>query len=313
MSSHEGSYLTIHRLTERRRQALVARRRRRRRVTACAIAILAVALAAIAVLLGSTGAKPYPAHALHAAALQLAAPDFRFAGPGGGASADDRAITRVMAYTPYVSAGGRRHREIALTFDDGPGPYTFAVLRQLRRLHVPATFFEVGQMLPYFPAAARAVHRRYPVGDHTLSHPAMAALSPAAQRTQVLEDAVRLRDFHNPFPRLFRPPYASFDAATVALVRRYRMLMVLWSIDSEDYTRPGTQQIVRNVVSHAKPGAIVLMHDAGGPREQTIAAIPTIVRTLRRRGYRFVTVPRMMADAPPPRRQKLPPHAGPGG
>jgi peptidoglycan/xylan/chitin deacetylase (PgdA/CDA1 family) len=82
------------------------------------------------------------------------------------------------------------------------------------------------------------------------------------------------------------------------------MLMVLWSVDTADYTRPGVKRIVYTAVSGARPGAIILMHDGGGPRSQTVAAVPTIVRDLRRRHYRFVTVPRLLLDDPPPRPAK---------
>jgi peptidoglycan/xylan/chitin deacetylase (PgdA/CDA1 family) len=85
--------------------------------------------------------------------------------------------------------------------------------------------------------------------------------------------------------------------------------MVLWSISSRDWTLPGTRQIAHRILTQAQPGAIVLMHDAGGvTRSQTIAAVPKIVHTLRRRGYRFVTVPQMMRIAPPPRSPRLPKH-----
>jgi peptidoglycan/xylan/chitin deacetylase (PgdA/CDA1 family) len=88
--------------------------------------------------------------------------------------------------------------------------------------------------------------------------------------------------------------------------------MVLWSISSRDWTLPGTRQIAHRVITQARPGAIVLMHDAGGAnRSQTIAAIPTIVRTLRARGYRLVTVPQMMRLAPPPRMRHMPKHVQP--
>lgn len=225
---------------------------------------------------------------------------------------EDRAVNRVLGYAPFVSSGGRRGRLVALTFDDGPGPYTGRIVRVLRRKHVPATFFEVGQMMTAFPRAARRVRRSFVVGDHTLSHPAMARLRERDQTAQVLDQAARMQVYGGRFPRLFRPPYASFSGVTLRVLRRLRMLMVLWSVDSEDYTRPGTRAIVRNVVSRVRPGAIVLMHDAGGPREQTARALPLIVRRLRARGYRFVTVPRMMLLAPPPRarRQRVPPGAG---
>jgi peptidoglycan/xylan/chitin deacetylase (PgdA/CDA1 family) len=77
------------------------------------------------------------------------------------------------------------------------------------------------------------------------------------------------------------------------------MLMVLWDVDSRDWTRPGVRRIVSNVVSRVRPGSIVLLHDGGGLRWQTVAALPVIVRQLRSRGFRFVTVPRMMRVDPP--------------
>jgi peptidoglycan/xylan/chitin deacetylase (PgdA/CDA1 family) len=250
------------------------------------------------------------AHNPRALGLQALAPRVGLRPPPPVAP-EDRAISRVMGYAPFVSSGGRRGRLVALTFDDGPGPYTARIVRVLRRLHVPATFFQVGQMMTAFPAQARAVERRFVVGDHSLSHPPFASLSPRRQSVELVAQAARMQAYGGRFPRLFRPPYASFDDATVRVVRRFRMLMVLWSVDSEDYTRPGTRAIVRNVVSRVGPGAIVLMHDAGGPRDQTVRALPAIVRRLRARGYRFVTVPRMMLLAPPRRGGQRVPRGNP--
>ena len=97
------------------------------------------------------------------------------------------------------------------------------------------------------------------------------------------------------------------------MLRRNRMLMVLWSVDSQDYRQPGARAIVRRVLNGAHPGAIVLMHDAGGARSQTVAALPEIVRKLRHRGYRLVTVPQLLRDDPPPRGQPLPRYVGGAG
>jgi chitin deacetylase len=91
------------------------------------------------------------------------------------------------------------------------------------------------------------------------------------------------------------------------------MLMVLWSVDAQDYRQPGAGAIVRRVLSGARPGAIVLMHDAGGPRSQTVQALPEIIRKLRRRHYRLVTVPQLLLDDPPPRGQRLPHYTGGAG
>ncbi|HEX8073731.1 MAG TPA: polysaccharide deacetylase family protein [Thermoleophilaceae bacterium] len=247
-----------------------------------------------------SGARP-PAGVTSKRLRQLAALAERRAGE------EARAVDRVLARMPFVVSGGGRRREIALTFDDGPGPYTPEVLRVLRRLHVHATFFEVGSMERWFHAStARAIREGHAVGDHTESHPQLAGLRRRAQRAEIVGQERWLARLGLPRPRLFRPPYGSLNRATLDVLRDRRMLMVLWSVDSEDYRRPGAGAIVRKVLRGARPGAIVLMHDAGGPRSQTVAALPTIVRRLRRRRYKLVTVPQLMLDDPPRRRQRLP-------
>jgi peptidoglycan/xylan/chitin deacetylase (PgdA/CDA1 family) len=222
----------------------------------------------------------------------------------------DRGIAAVMRRTEFVSRGGGRRREIALTFDDGPGPYTPAVLASLNRLDVQATFFVVGRQQETFRAAMMAaIGRGHVIGDHTQGHRRLAALPAAEQFEELLAPLRGLEQYGLPRPQLFRPPYGSYDAITLDALRYLGMLMVLWSIDSKDYERPGVEQIVDRVVSAARPGAIVLMHDGGGDRTQTIAAIPRIVRRLRAKRYRLVTVPQLLRDDPPsavPRPPQLP-------
>jgi len=104
-----------------------------------------------------------------------------------------------------------------------------------------------------------------------------------------------------------------WNAATLALLRRYRMLMVLWTVDTNDYRRPGVQAIVKAALSGARPGAIILLHDAGGNRSETAAALPRIIAGLRRRHYRLVTVPRLLLDNPAPRVQNIASVIGSGG
>ena len=211
------------------------------------------------------------------------------------------AINRILRYTSQVSSGGTAVREVALTFDDGPSPYTGAVLAILRRLHVPATFFQTGTSIANFPRQARQeLELGVSIGDHTETHPFLAALPSAAQRSEIIADAHRIHAYGAPYPRLFRPPYESFDPQTISLVRAAHMLMVLWSVDTRDFSRPGVGAIVATAVSDARPGGIILMHDGGGPREQTVAALPRIVALLRRRHYRLVTVGRLLLDDPPP-------------
>ena len=242
------------------------------------------------------------------------------AGDGAGsltareARAENAAINRTLAYTPYVRIAGAQHREIALTFDDGPGPYTPQVVAILQREHVPATFFEVGIEERYFNASTTEIAADGdPIGDHTEVHAAMSRLSPAKQRLQLLEQAGAIERYGASFPRLFRPPYGLWNSATLALLHRYRMLMVLWTVDTNDYRRPGVPAIVNAAVDGARPGAIILLHDAGGDRSQTVAALPKIIAALRRRHYRLVTVPRLLLDNPAPRVQNIAAVIGSGG
>jgi peptidoglycan/xylan/chitin deacetylase (PgdA/CDA1 family) len=242
------------------------------------------------------------------------------AGTGAGSlaaretAAETAAINRTLAYTPYVRIAGAQHREIALTFDDGPGPYTPQILATLKRDDVPATFFEVGVLERYFSASTGAIVAAGDViGDHTEVHAAMSRLSAAAQRAQLLEEAAAIGRHGARFPRLFRPPYGMWDAATLKLLRRYGMLMVLWTVDTNDYRRPGVRAIVRSALAGARPGAIILLHDAGGNRAQTVAALPQIIAGLKRRHYRLVTVPRLLLDNPAPRVQNIGAVIGTGG
>ncbi len=221
--------------------------------------------------------------------------------------ADSRAIDEVLSYTPFVAVGTRRRRVIALTFDDGPSPYTPAVVGVLTRLRVPATFFVVGQQLRYFSAAVRTELRRgFEVADHTQNHAWLARLGARAQFAQIHDAAIGLERLGAPLPRLFRPPYGAYNRQTLTTLHRLRMLMVLWSIDPGDWRRPGTRAIVGNVLRNSKPGAIVIMHDGGGDRSETVAALPAIIRGLRRRHYALVSVPTLLSIDAPPRHQRLP-------
>ena len=213
---------------------------------------------------------------------------------------ENGAINAVLARMPAITEGGPTGHEVALTFDDGPGPYSLRLVATLHRLHVPATFFAIGIMERWFSPATRAERRDGDVvGDHTQTHPFLASLSPLDQRLQLLDQAAAIEQQGLPFPRLFRPPYGSFNASTLHDLREMHMLMVLWSTDTSDFTLPGAHTIVQRALAGAHPGAIILMHDAGGNRSETIAALPAIMRGLRRRGLTPVTVPRLLLDDPP--------------
>jgi peptidoglycan/xylan/chitin deacetylase (PgdA/CDA1 family) len=279
----------------RREREVRARRvrRQRRGLVALLAAILAVAVVALASGGGGEAGRGHSA-GTHTAKKPRTRPS---------------PVDETLRHTDYVLKGTRRRREVALTFDDGPSPYTLRILRVLRKRRAAATFFPIGQSINQYPNILRRVRRRgFPIGDHTMSHPLMGHLTRDRQSAEIDGQARVMRRVGVPYPRLFRPPDGSFDDVTRDLLHGRRMLMVLWSVNPEDYFRPGTKAIVQRVMAGVRPGAIVLMHDGGGDRSQTVAALPAIIHRLRARHYRVVTVPRLLSDDPPPRGQGPPPN-----
>jgi peptidoglycan-N-acetylglucosamine deacetylase len=281
-------------------------RRRRAGAAVAAAVVLALLIAALARGGGHGGGRSLAnAHSAtrHAAAARLSVAQ-------QDALADqnqNKAIDRVLAYTPAITHGGSKGNEVALTFDDGPGPYTERLVQVLDSLNVKATFFAIGEEERYFSGGTLLELRSGDaVGDHTETHPMMASLTPHDQHEQLFEQIARIELLGGPRPRLFRPPYGSFNATTFTELHHLHLLMVLWSTDTRDFARPGVQAIVQSALAGAHPGAIILMHDAGGERSQTIAALPAIIAGLHRRGLRAVTVPRLMLDDPPPEGLPIP-------
>jgi peptidoglycan-N-acetylglucosamine deacetylase len=276
--------------------------RRRRAIALIGVALLTVVLIASLNSRGSTHrarvAVSRPAESRRLTAAESRALETH---------AEDDAIDHVLSYTPVVVQGGDKGDELALTFDDGPGPYTQQLVGVLNSFGVKATFFAIGEEERYFSAGTLMELRSGDVvGDHTETHPMMAQLSKHDQHEELFEQIAHIELLGGPRPRLFRPPYGSFDATTLHELHTLHLLMVLWSTDTEDYTRPGVQAIVRSALAGAHPGAIILMHDAGGDRSETIAALPQIIRGLRKRGLHPVTVPRLLLDDPPPPGQPIP-------
>lgn len=288
---------------ESRTPAQLAAFRRRRAGAILTLVALLVLVIGVSLSRGGTPHRTRPRVARRPAVLHRTPAQLR----AQLAAAQARAIDNVLSYTPAVTSGGTKGDELALTFDDGPGPYTVQLVETLNALHVQATFFAIGEEERYFSAGTLAEIRAGDViGDHTETHPMMAQLSAHEQHEELFEQILRIQLLGGPTPRLFRPPYGSFDAATFKQLRALHLLMVLWSDDTSDYTKPGVATIVQRALAGAHPGAIILMHDAGGDRSETIAALPAIVRGLRRKGLHLVTVPRLLLDDPPPRGLPLP-------
>jgi peptidoglycan/xylan/chitin deacetylase (PgdA/CDA1 family) len=190
-----------------------------------------------------------------------------------------------------IANGPREGSDVALTFDDGPSEYTDRYLDVLKEKGVPATFFEIGQEMPGREATMRRIlGEGDEIGDHTENHVEYPGYG------QIADAATRIAEYTGFKPCLFRPPGGAVDASVVSTAAELEMDTITWDVDPRDWSLPGTEEIYSNVVTNAQPGSIILMHDGGGPRDETLAALPRIIDTLRAKGYGFETVSALLGD-----------------
>lgn len=204
--------------------------------------------------------------------------------------------------SPYViTRHGGAARKVALTFDDGPDPrYTPQILDALREAGVPATFFIIGVNGELNPALLRReVDEGHEIGNHTFTHPNISSISSTQFQLELSATQRLLASAVGRHSLLFRPPYAvDAEPETIDQIRPIEWaaeqgyLVVGMQIDPDDWQRPGVDEIVRRTVEEAERGEgnMILLHDSGGDRAQTVEAIPKIVEALRGRGFQFVTV-----------------------
>lgn len=212
----------------------------------------------------------------------------------------DRELVDIGRQGVSVHRAGGARKVVALTFDDGPGQDTRPLLAELKRLHVPATFFVVGRNVKADPSAvAEEVADGHEIGIHTWDHSNMTTLSPKRQKDEIVTTANEILAAAGVSSRLFRAPYGAVDASVISQAEKQDLLSVLWDVDTSDWQRPSSGQIVSTVLSKATPGSIILMHDAGGDRATTLAAVPQIVKQLRAQGYEFATVGDLVVSDPP--------------
>ncbi len=200
----------------------------------------------------------------------------------------------------WVFHGPADKREIALTFDDGPWwePPTSQFVRLLAREHAPATFFEVGEHIatydPHGTIERQMLADGDMIGDHTWSHPDMIGLPAAQQREEIARAANAIHKATGFEPCLFRAPDGATEASLLAVARSMGFRTIQWDVDPRDWALPGTLAIIDNVVANAHNGAIVEEHFGGGPRYQTLDALPREIAELRAKGYRLVTLTQML-------------------
>lgn len=211
--------------------------------------------------------------------------------------ADNPATVAPTMKDSVVAQGSSDLPEVALTFDDGPSMYTSQVLNILQENSVHATFFCVGEWVQYFP---EYVQQEYSAGNvvanHTWDHPDLTTLSSSDVQTQISRTSALIQQTIGVQPTLFRPPYGAINDSVKSQVAQMNLTPVLWSIDTEDWTRPGSDAIVNAVLSQVGNGDVILMHDGGGDRSQTVAALPRIIQGLQQHGLKLVTMPQLIHD-----------------
>jgi peptidoglycan/xylan/chitin deacetylase (PgdA/CDA1 family) len=187
-------------------------------------------------------------------------------------------------------------RTVALTFDDGPGRSTAAILRVLAEKQVRATFFDVGINENVRPEAVRAIAAQgHLLANHTWSHPDMSRLDAAAQAREMDDAAAQQEGIVGTRPCFFRPPYGAFDSTTLNLANARRMAVWNWSVDTRDWEARGSGAAtwVDRIITRAEAGGrqthpVVLMHNSPGGNPATVAALPAIIDFYRAAGYTFV-------------------------
>ena len=214
-----------------------------------------------------------------------------------------------------VVRGATTLPEVALTFDDGPNPpYTDRILDVLRDERVPATFFLVGRAVVAYPDVVRRIAREgHAIGNHTWDHGHLIVETRASVRRELTRTSDAIERAAGVRPTLMRPPFGARDYAVLGVARALGYQTVMWSVPlPRDWDRPGDAAIARRVVDNVTDGSIIVLHDGNRgivcgrathvaaavcDRGQDVAATREIVDTLRGRGYRFVTIPRLVADA----------------
>jgi peptidoglycan/xylan/chitin deacetylase (PgdA/CDA1 family)/spore germination protein YaaH/GT2 family glycosyltransferase len=212
-----------------------------------------------------------------------------------------------------VRRRGFKPNEVALTFDDGPDPrWTPKLLDILKQYHAPATFFVIGENMQRNPELVkREVDEGHEVGSHTYTHPNIGTISPAMETLELTATQRLFQTITGKSLRLFRPPYlGDADPSTAAEVKpllvaqNYGYVIAGLRIDPDDWKKPDANQIVQSVLTQLQitddqyKGRVVLLHDSGGIRTETIKALPNLIQALRAHGYKLVTMGELAGMTP---------------
>lgn len=204
-------------------------------------------------------------------------------------TADDpvRAVHKVAGQPVYYVDDGPK--VIALTIDDGPSPvYTPQVLRILAKYGVTASFSMIGENVSSYPSVAREVaDAGHTIVNHTWNHVNLTAMKTAQLRGEIERTTDAIHGATGERPTMFRAPYGAWSETLIGYCANEKLLPLDWSVDPADWSRPGVSKIVSTIMRTTKTGSIILEHDGGGNRSQTVAALKVVIPRLIDEGYRF--------------------------
>ena len=189
------------------------------------------------------------------------------------------------------------NKVIALTFDDGPGPYTAHLLDVLDQYGAKATFFLIGSKVSSQANVVRSIHARgHQLGNHSWSHPELPKLpiNQIAGEIDRTNDAIKQAT--GVTPAILRPPYGAVNGVVLEQLRARGMSSILWSVDTRDWADRNSDIVCSRAVAGARPGAIILMHDI---HQTSVGAVPCILSALKQQGYSFVTVQGLLGNMAP--------------
>lgn len=195
--------------------------------------------------------------------------------------------------TPIFSSNKKANKLLALTFDDGPSKeFTKKYVDVLKSLNVKSTFFIVGKMAEKNPNLLTYIAENgNEIGIHSYSHKYMPLMTPEQMIDELYKTQEIVVNTTGVKPDLFRPPYGAFNNTLVKISNALGLHVVLWTVDPDDWKRPGIQNIINTIVSKSSSGSVILMHEGNS---ETLAALPQIIVKLRSEGYSFVTVSELM-------------------
>ena len=198
------------------------------------------------------------------------------------------------APTPAPTTG---NKVIALTFDDGPGPYTEKLLDILDKYDAKATFFLIGSKVSARANTLRRMQSRgHQLGNHSWSHPELNKVSTEQLASEIDQTNNAIKQAVGTKPNIIRPPYGAFNRAVLEQFRQRGMSAVVWSVDTRDWADRNSEIVCSRAVAGARNGAVILMHDI---HPTSVNAVPCILNSLKQQGYSFVTVQNLIGDMTP--------------